>query len=299
MELILKMDPIKDFINCNQDMFISFSDGNLAELHRVLLEITNDVIDFCEANNLCYFLGGGTALGAVRHKGFIPWDEDVDLVMPRKDYNQFAISFSEKYSDKYIVEVPNSSCVGSFGYMKIRKKGTVLQELISDESSVEIFVDIFPLEYAPESRIRQRIEGWYLSLFRDIAYTILYAKQYNRVIKDRIGNCPFKTRFELKAGYILGSMLSIIPLKKWVNWLDSCSRHSEGSHVVIPTGLHNYRHELFSSDYYFPPKKGEFEGRKVNLPNRIEDILTEFYGDYMVPPPESGRARHFFLQAKF
>ena len=64
---------------------------------------------------------------------------------------------------------------------------------------------------------------------------------------------------------------------------------------MIPTGLHNYKHELFPASVYFPPKKGMFEGMEVSLPNRIEEILTVFYGDYMTPPPDSAKAQHFFV----
>ena len=289
------MDPVRDFINCNKDMFVQLSDLELKKLHSLLFRIMDDVITFCEDNGLDYFLSGGTALGAIRHNGFIPWDDDVDLSMPRRSFDIFKKEFAIAHPE-YSVEAPNTDNVGRFAYIKVKMKGTVLQELIADEDDAEVFIDIFPIEYAPKSHIRRLLNGWYYTLLRDISYTILYARQYKRVIKPRIGNCPFKTRFELKAGYILGSFLGLIPQWKWINHFDHIAPKKKSDLMVIPTGLHGYSHELFSINDYFPPKKGVFAGRTVNLPAGIDKIMTEFYGDYMIPPDADNRAPHFFLK---
>ena len=288
------MDPVKDFINCNLDMFVELPDEKLERIHKVLFGILRDFVTFCDDNGLIYFLGGGTALGAVRHKGFIPWDEDVDVVMPRKDYEVFKREFPKAFP-AYRVEAPNTGTVGNTAYTKIKREDTVLLEVVGDKRHPGVFIDVFPLEYAPSSGFLRAVQGPYYTLIRDIIYTIFYSASYKETIRPRIGNCPLKTRLELRAGYVLGRILGLVPLRRWINHLDKAERKKESDLVVIPTGLHNYKHELFPASVYFPPKKGMFEGMEVNLPNKVEEILTVFYGDYMTPPPDSAKAQHFFV----
>ena len=295
------MDPVKSYIEANPGMFVKFTEEDTQRLHEVLFEITRDFISFCDKNGLVYFLGGGTALGAVRHKGFIPWDEDVDMVMPRKDFEIFKNTFEAEMGNRYEIEAPNSKMVGCFGFMKIKMRGTVLRELITDDDHPEIFIDVFPLEYASDNAFIRNMEGRFHMFLRDVIYTILFAKQYPEKIRPGIRNCRFSTRFLLRAGYVVGSILSIIPQKLWINWFDRIVQRKESSYVTIPTGLHSYRQETMEKSYYFPPdRSGVFESlQNVSLPARNHEIMQRFYGDYMVPPKNSDKARHFFLEVRF
>lgn len=290
------MDPVKDYIDANRNIFIQLSADQMSILHAYLFEIVDDFINFCNANSLLYFMGGGTLLGTVRHKGFIPWDDDIDLAMPRKDFELFKDSFAKEFEDKYIVEAPNSLNVGVSAFMKIKYKGTVLRELITDDAHPEVFIDVFPMDFCSKYKWKRLFDGWYLTLLRDIIYTILYSNQYKSKIKKHIGTCGLKTRLQLKGGYVLGKILQIIPQKKWINYLDKVSRRKKSEYVSIATGLHGYKLETFPASCYFPGRDAEFENKIVRIPSDSERILTAFYGDYMTPPPEEERARHFFLE---
>lgn len=293
------MDPLKVYINKNRSSFIAIEGENLDKLHKVLFEMVQDLVKFCDENNLTYYLSGGSALGTIRHKGFIPWDDDVDIAIPRKDYNYIRAHFEDYYEGKYRVEAPGGKHVGPYTYMKIRKVGTLFEELVTyPDRSNEVFLDIFPLEYAPRTKAGRFLQGNFLQFFRDTTYMIYYSRIYKTRIRGGLKKCPIGARILLKLGYVTGRVLDIVPLEKWVNTFDRMSQNKPSPYVVIPAGLHRYKNELFKEEIYFPPVTGEFEGLNVKLPHDWEFILKTFYGDYMQLPPEQDRAVHFLLNIK-
>ena len=291
------MDPVKSLIDANRDNFITLPEPRLKVLQNLLLSMIRDYDEFCRAKGLEYYLGGGSALGAVRHNGIIPWDDDVDIVMPRQSYEVLKREFEDYFQGKYRVEAPNTHCNGVYAFLKIKLVGTVFREIICDDEHCEVFLDIFPLEYVSNNSFVRFFQTHTYVLMRDISYTILYAKQYKKKIKPRLDRCDGKTKFMLKAGYGLGQLLSIIPARCWMNKLDRMvAKNKPSNYVTIPTGMQGPKKETFLKEYYMPARKGEFNGMEIMLPNRVEDILTRFYGDYMTPPPVDKRARHFLIE---
>lgn len=294
------MDLVRDFIDCNRDLFITLSDDDLSNLHKVQLMMIKDFISFCNDRGVTFFLGGGTSLGAVRHHGFIPWDDDVDMVTDYKGFSILKNEYEEYYHGKYAVEAPNSKRIGSFAFMKIKLKGTVLRELMEEGPEYGVFIDVFPIVNAPDSKLLRSILAPFSFIFQGISYSILFSKQYDAVMKRHIGNCSFKDRILFKISALGGKILGIIPQRTWINWFDRIMNMKPGAKelVVIPTGLHMYKKECFHKDVYFPPRRGTFEGLDIYLPNKIEVILERFYGDYMTPPPDVDKIHHFFLDFK-
>ena len=92
------MDTIKTFKKVAKNLFIPIEKDDIKKLHDIILEILKDIIDFCNQNNLIYYFTGGSAIGVIREHGFIPWDDDIDLVMPRKDYNILSTYLINKYN---------------------------------------------------------------------------------------------------------------------------------------------------------------------------------------------------------
>lgn len=292
------MDILGEFIKCNRDKFKVLDDAELGKLQGILLDMLKDCLEFCESRGLTCFLGGGSMLGAVRDKGIIPWDDDIDLVMPRSDYEVFKREYQAHCGGKYVVEAPNSPVRGSYCFMKIRRKDTVYRELITDDASCGVFIDIFPLENVSNNKFVRKVQTWFLSLIRDISYTVLYVKQYKRKIRPWLSSCPKKLRFQLWAGYFFGKILAIVPQRKWCDIYDSLARKGKpGKYVSIPVGLHSTEDETCPRDEFFPPASGEFNGLSVKLPGQYDKMLTRFYGDYMTPPPPEKRAVHYILEA--
>ena len=294
------MDILKDYIDANPEKFCHFSDEDMDRIHKILLGMINDIFEFCEKKNLVIYACGGTALGTIRHKGFIPWDEDVDFSMLRKDCNVLISEFVDYFHGKYFIEAPNSDFVGNHVFIKIKKKNTVMTDLLTKKGCSGFCVDIFPIDYASNSRFIRTIQGFRFMTIRDLLYVVSYARQYDLFMRGGFKKCKLSTKIIAYGGVAIGKFFGIIPLEKWINHFDKIVQRTKPTdYLVIPSGIHSYKVETFQSAIYFPNKYGEFEGLKIRLPGKVEEIMERFYGDYMTPPPPSKRAKHYFLDISF
>ena len=292
------MDAVKNFRKeLGEKAFVSLTQSDLVKLHAIQLDMLRDFIGFCEKHDIVYYFTGGSALGAIRHKGFIPWDDDIDIVVPRSDYNVLLASFEDEFPDKYYVEAPNGKHVGFMQMMKIKKKGTVLRELISKGPEYGVFVDVFPLEYAPASKIHQKCCEIGYFLLKSLPYSVAFYMLYDSIFRPYEKECSPRLRFSMRVKRIWGKLLSKVSTDKWLNGFDRMVQKKTSCYYVVPSGIHRYSDECFPVDYFYPPRKVEFEGLAINVPNKIESILTCFYGDYMTPPPpaEISAYAHYFL----
>lgn len=293
------MDILKDFIDVNPEMFHQFSDAELREMHVILLDMIDDIFGFCKKKDLKLYAAGGTALGTIRHKGFIPWDEDVDFSMPRKDCNVLLKEFVDYFNGKYFIEAPNSDFVGNHVFIKIKKKNTVMTDLLTKKGCSGFCIDIFPIDYASNNKFIRTIQGHHYMLLRNLLYVVSYARQYDLFMKNGFKKCKPITKIVAYGGYVIGKILGIVSLEKWINHFDKIVQHKTVSdYWVIASGIHSYAVETFDVSVYLPDKFGEFEGRPMRLPGKVEDIMTRFYGDYMTPPPPEKRAKHYFLEIR-
>ena len=285
------MDVVKTFKKEMQSIFIPIEGKALRQLHKIQLEMLNDFVSFCNSNNLTYYLTGGSALGAIRHNGFIPWDDDIDIVMPRKDYSVFRSSFPNAFSQKYSIEAPMTEHTGSVQFMKIRKKGTVLRGLMSRGPEYGVFIDVFPLEYAPNVKlIRLFYQCWYFIL-KSIPYSIIFSELYDSVFKPYEKDCSPRLVRGMHAKRLWGKLLSIIPASSWLNYFDRAVQKKPSKYYVVPSGIHTYTKECFPVEYFYPPRKAVFEGLEVSIPNKVEKIMTAFYGNDFMTPPKNANMR--------
>ena len=130
------------------------------KLKKTLLEITEDINNTCDKNNIKLFLVGGSLLGAVRHKGFIPWDDDMDFGLIRKDYIKLREIFDKELGEKYYLRCPNSKYPNGNRFMQIYKKNTILESYEGNTPLQPncISIDIFPYDYVPENKLIRTIK---------------------------------------------------------------------------------------------------------------------------------------------
>ena len=259
---------------------------SLDEIKSFQLEMLKKVADYCESCNLTYFLGYGTLLGAVRHKGYIPWDDDIDIVMPRHDYNLFLKQFNGKVPN-LVVAAPEIDPDYYAPYANVYDDRTLLIEEIVSHGKLELGVkiDIFPLDYVPSDE-KLYDEFWRRS----------FSDKRKLFIKTRkLSFCHGMERLKLalrKIQYLFVSLKEI--QEKHLELINDPKYKSDGpvtDIIVMPWG----RKVTMPQDYYFPAKKLLFEGYEFNVPNDYDKVLHTLYGDYMKFPPESERvAKHCF-----
>lgn len=257
----------------------NLSDTERKELQKVLLEIYNDVEEVCTKYNLKMMLGGGSCLGAVRHKGFIPWDDDIDLVMPRKDFNKLLDVFDQELGEKYYLVDMLKTHTGQKTFTKVMKKNTTFVETVTNVnlSPAGIFIDIFPIELLPDNPVLRSIFLFFANIFTSLICIIIgyqlsseLDSKYKKIMKYRI----------------IGRLTAFISAYKW-NYLYSLfiSSSNGSTYCFVPSGGRGVYKELLTVDTFLPASKGIFEGKKVSLPNKCDKYLKNLYGEYMELPP--------------
>lgn len=248
-------------------------DWGLDKLHKKLLQILLYMDEFCTNNHIQYCLAYGTALGAVRHKGFIPWDDDVDIYMPYKDYTIFRELFNEK-GNKDLFYLQELGAVDSYVTVaKLRMNGTTFIEPIYDGYDMHhgIYIDIFILFDAPESDHKRR--------------NMLIANQY--LLLKGLSNRRYKRN---KKYLPLLFFLRLFP-KNFLRYRAYKYLHmfcNDMSDTFFDVDMRIFKRSFYEKKLLFPAKKVSFNGVMLNGPANIDKYLRMQYGDYMqIPTIES------------
>lgn len=265
----------------------------LNQLHQCLLSILKDFIYICDKYHLQYTLGGGSVLGAVRHRGFIPWDDDLDINMPRADYEKFKEIFPQELSNEYDLRVPNSQYGASTLFMKLLKKDTTYAQQFSyaDGEPSYVWVDIFPFDNVSENKIIRTIKGFLCNI---MAYAFV-----SRFIYEHRNQSTDEYYSTVKNGHVYKLRLLIarclpVHFTKLYDFFDRFVQNtSHTSIITCATGRKHYLGECIDSQYFSEAENGIFEGIHVKLPYHYKQYLSQLYGNYMDIPPVEKREHHF------
>lgn len=280
----------------------SLSDDEIKKLRDTFLAAFHDLCNCCEKHGLTVMLIGGSVIGAVRHQGFIPWDDDLDVAMSRADFEKLKTVFDDELGDKYILSSPNYINNASNRFPMMLVKDTLLVEAGNNPGDIvsKIKIDIFIIENIPDNPILRSIKGLWCTLLMAMgSYEETYEHQ-----NDALKNYMCKTKEGKRAYYHrvrMGRLFSFYSFQKWMNLIDSaCQFKKKTSLMGIPSGRGHYFGEIRPAKTFFPVSKGLFEGIDVNLPGNPDDYLINLYGaDYMTLPPVEKRERHFIFDIKF
>lgn len=253
--------------------------------------ILKEFINICEENNLTYYALGGTLLGAVRHKGFIPWDDDIDIGMPREDYEKF-----KKLAPNVLPSTYKFLSEDTIDYKKafsvIRDDSTKIIMNYSKEELVEsLWIDVFPLDGMPSNALKKKIHS-----FRYL-YTrmMVQLSQFNSLVNQKKENRPLTEK-------VIIAFANAVNIEKIIsfNWaqkkyLQAIKKYSfNEAFAGNYTGAYKLR-EIVPSDYFGEPVLLEFQGIELSCPRKYKEYLTAIYGEnYMQLPPEDKRNQHHY-----
>ena len=281
----------------NNEKLRTLTQEDVEQVQKVLLGMMDDFDRLCRKHKLTYFLCGGSALGAARHQGFIPWDDDLDLAMPRADYDRLEELITREYGDRYWVQSLSGNALYDLPFLKMRKKGTRFLELFEpDPEHAGIFLDVFPVENVPNSCILRGLHG----LVSDFLHLCCSCVRMNAK-KDRyfayFEDAKFLKTVKVKA--FLGKCLSFFSVHRWCvmseRW-DSCCRNANSKYVSIPTGRGHYFGEVVERSTMLPVKEVPFAERSYFTMAQPDKYLTNLYGDYHRIPPVEKREAHGILE---
>ena len=259
------------------------SKEKLNKLHEIQIELLDEVVKICKKNNLHYFLIGGTLLGAVRHQGFIPWDDDLDIAMPREDYEKFLNVALNHLDSKYFVDNFNTNKSYYLNFTKIRKKNTLFVQNFEEyyNGPKEIWIDIFPLDNLKKEK----------GIFQDMRIKVI--KCLRSIAHYRMGFFLGNKKICIKK--FVGTIFKPISSSSMMKIADNLMKKGykkDSKYFINIASQYNFHKQTISKTKFFPIKMLQFEGKEYFVPNDYDYVLKRIYNDYMVLPPLEKRITH-------
>lgn len=266
--------------------------SDLEHLHSILLILADELDRVCKENDIKYSLTGGSMLGAVRHQGFIPWDDDMDIALTRDNYEKLLLC-ADKFKSDFFLQTNMSDVNYYYGYSKLLLRETVTIENGHENTKYQkgIFIDIFPLDNVPNNskmRRKQRMTNYFLQKILRQKMSISANPEWG--IKEKI---IFK---------ILGILACFLNGSKLVTKLNKNMRlveNQESKYITNLCGMYGYDKEIAEKRWFLQYENIQFEDRKYMVIKNHIDYLTKIYGNFMQIPPVEKRHTHEFQTIEF
>ena len=261
----------------------------IEEARQYQIDMLDALAEYCDAHGVNYYLSAGSLLGAVRHKGYIPWDDDIDVNMPRPDVEKLMKLTGGRLNDHLVIARPEGPIEQSTSFPRLLDTRYVLKSATADGKAVyytNLFIDIFPIEGLPTSMARVRLH---------------YALTRPMITMRRLawfrGPLTGKQKFTKAIRYGLRPVARLFGYRFWnraLLWLAKLYDYDKCDYVGVVCGYIHTTQEYIEKSGYGVPATVEFEGKRYKAPHDTDKYLRNLYGDYMqLPPPEKRVTHHF------
>lgn len=253
-------------------------------LQKLEVEILEEVNRICEKHNLHYTLAYGTLIGAIRHDGFIPWDDDIDISMLRADYIKFKEICKTELNSRFFYQSNDTDSEYFYLFDKIRLNNTIFKESFVSKYNIHhgVYIDIFPIDYIPSDTYKRKLQYYKFHFFRTglmSKYLMLDARSGTKRIAATILKCLY-CFFPLSFLYKKAHEVAM-------------EYNNENSNYVINFFSPYRTREIFEKEVYMKHENHKFENKSFSVIKNYDLYLRQIYGDYMkLPPKEKQNTRH-------
>lgn len=260
----------------------------LSEQKKILIEILKYIDNICKENNINYTLIGGSLIGAIRHDGIIPWDDDVDIGLIHDEYNKLLAAIEKDNNPIYKLLTNDNNETYFYPFAKVVDTRTIVKELnYKTIKDYGVYVDIFEYNAAPDSRINQYIH--YKKIF---------------IAKRLLGMCAIDEKSVKAKMYkrIARKLVNKIGVQKLIylyNKLIHKYNSKEKGYVISNWPCYGYKKEFHKKEYLLKYTRHKFENIDAMIIKNYDEMLKTTFGDYMTPPPEEKRVTHHHMEVYY
>lgn len=293
--MLATKDILMQIANSGKSKELSRED--LLRLQRHLIKMYRDIESVCTRHGLGICLAYGNVIGAMRHNGWIPWDDDLDIHMSRHDYDLFLSKYASELPPQYKVSSYLSEGGSYARFAKIIDTSTVFVPLAGEKTDLTgVFIDIFPIDNVPDQPVLNKLRRVWAFFLMYTASSVMQVEEKSKAYKDLM--------FTTKAGranwrirQAWGRIFSFASSRTWHRWIEKYARnkkHTGSMHVMADLAV---CYKSVPESYYFPFREIKLpEIGRIHIPNNYDEYLKLSYGDWRKVPDDADKWHHYISE---